>query len=379
MPQIDGLGHSRHRFQIGQGLYTSSDIERGRTPTPSQIKRGLSDTGLDARWFALPRPKKQLWQNAANLIEWQDFGTTARSPSGRQLYNRLNRSRHIYATSTGGGGGGGVLPTVDTPPGPAVQQPELSALLVTSQAPGATGFGALTFEYCQQAYFPPGGGETPVNPAQRSFGHQCEPGSYERSHLVPGVDVTFVATAPYWRVRGYHWPIMVEAPDLAVRMFTSNAIAHYDSTFGSLQVGFSAIAANVYIELLWDRTNLSTDGPLRRWQTLVALPNGIQAQGGNAMPTYYADQPSQFAVDTSYPYTTPSPDVGLPQPQAPPNDGLNDLKFAVPWFPQVGCAGAVIKIRAWSFDEHGWPGSKYGAVSTILPAPVPLPLPPCPP
>jgi len=375
---ITGLGHSRHRFQIGKGLYTFSDVERGSVPTPSQVQRGIGDTALDTQWFSLSRAKKQDWQDAAGALLWADLGTDPRPPSGRQLYNRLNRSRHLYTLSTGGSGAGGGLATVDEPPGLPVQMPELTGLSVKAQAPQNAGPEPLSWEWVQLTRYNLIGPPTVVDPGQRSFGHDCQPFGDAVYGNWPGADVTRVLDVDYWLNRFYlHFGSF---PDFSIfwRMFTSSAIGHYDPFFGGLEVGYGAVAANVFVELLWDRTALSTIGPKKRWQTCAAIPAGIQAQGGRAMPDLYADQATTFAVDDTYPRTTPSPDVGIPQFQAPPNDGLQDLKFMQPWFPQLGCQGAPVRVRLWPFDNHGWPGSKHEATCTILVPPTYATPPICP-
>jgi hypothetical protein len=82
MPIITSLGRGLHTNRGGSGLYTSSDVQRGTTPTPSQVERGVTDQGLDQRWWLLDQAQKQAWQAQAGP------GT-----SGRRYYSTVNRLR----------------------------------------------------------------------------------------------------------------------------------------------------------------------------------------------------------------------------------------------------------------------------------------------
>lgn len=97
MPIITSLGRGIHQNKLGKGLYTSSDAQRGTTPTPSQAQRGLTSADPETRWFNLSFAQKQAWQAVA-----------VPPMSGRLLFNTVNRIRPYSQ----------LAPVADPPPGP---------------------------------------------------------------------------------------------------------------------------------------------------------------------------------------------------------------------------------------------------------------------
>ena len=125
MPIITSLGRGQHQFRNGSGLYTAGDVQRGTTPTPSQLARGITAADIDRRWWTLDQPLKRLWQQIAPA-----------GMSGRRCYSVVNRMRlnGLDATSD-------QPPSDLTPPA----QPALSGFI----GYGPTDPGTVTYIYCQ--------------------------------------------------------------------------------------------------------------------------------------------------------------------------------------------------------------------------------------
>ena len=400
MPMITGLGHSQHRMQFGKGLFTSSDIVRGTVPTPSQQRRGISAAALDRQWFQLDRPTKQLWQNAANVLTWSDFGGDPRTPTGRQLYNRLNRSRHTYYLDDRIPSSPIVLPTVSVPPGAPVQMGEVYGFSITSScmqiSPDDPDFptyvdprGTLEYAWVQMA--------TIQRPADmRSLNSTDNPGITsptiglysEHHHCLPNT-LTLPTVSPGTIFETYDLDYMLEhgwgfvdftptgqvpppGPTLQIGYYTKPLVTNYIDNYNPY-VGYASltatppVGANVAIELKWRESPRSYGQPTDRWRYLATLPADLHSiplrsdigeyeVGGNIMP----------------PGTLLWPDFYDPGP------GTSDWSFSAQSWQHSGIGGALLRFRYWPFDANGWPGSIREFVTTAGPEIVYTPLPDCP-